>query len=180
MIGRTFGRLTVIHEVTPKGGHKRYYCRCVCNMYTVVKGNSLRTKNTLSCGCLRREKSLKRLPIRTKLPDNLSAKHEIFGDYRNRAKKRGFDFLLNFEDFLRIIEDKCHYCESSHSNCKNGYNYNGIDRVDANVGYIFSNVVSCCRTCNIAKSDMPLSEFLGWVERVYTHSAKKGSYVSKD
>lgn len=41
--------------------------------------------------------------------------------------------------------------------------YNGLDRVDSNLGYVAGNVVPCCRWCNQAKSSRPVGEFLTWL-----------------
>ena len=44
--------------------------------------------------------------------------------------------------------------------------WNGIDRVDSSLGYINENCVSCCRTCNYAKLEMNIKDFLDWVQRI--------------
>lgn len=57
MIGRKFGRLTVLerHHSTPK---KIYWtCKCDCGNIRVVDGWSLRSGETQSCGCLQRERT---------------------------------------------------------------------------------------------------------------------------
>ena len=43
--------------------------------------------------------------------------------------------------------------------------YNGIDRIDNNIGYTIDNSVSCCKYCNFAKNDFLLDEFLLWIKR---------------
>jgi hypothetical protein len=54
MIGVKFGRLTPV-EVVGKGHvHLIYRCKCECGNEISVKGNSLRSGNTKSCGCIRR------------------------------------------------------------------------------------------------------------------------------
>lgn len=54
--GDTFGRLTVVRELAErKGGKRQYLCRCDCGNETTVIGGSLRTGNTMSCGCLHAE-----------------------------------------------------------------------------------------------------------------------------
>lgn len=65
-------RLTVIKEVEPhytKGGHKQrqFLCKCTCidpntqqNTLIIVKGQNLRNGNTKSCGCIKKEKIIKR------------------------------------------------------------------------------------------------------------------------
>lgn len=58
MLGKTFSRLTVEREVglTPKG-KVIWRCRCACGANVDALGESLRSGNTKSCGCLQREKA---------------------------------------------------------------------------------------------------------------------------
>lgn len=61
MIGRRFGKLTVITE-SGKDKHGRYLwvCRCDCGMTTQpINGNNLRHGDSTSCGCWRRETTRK-------------------------------------------------------------------------------------------------------------------------
>jgi len=60
LTGKKFDRLTVLErvgtDVTPAGTViPTWLCRCDCGSELVVRGNSLRTGNTRSCGCLRKE-----------------------------------------------------------------------------------------------------------------------------
>jgi hypothetical protein len=56
--GRQFGRLTVLRR-KPRipGGttHAEWVCRCRCGAEIVTTSSALRSGNTQSCGCLRRE-----------------------------------------------------------------------------------------------------------------------------
>lgn len=57
MIGKRFGRLTVCEEeARGKHGHRQFSCICDCGTTTVVAGAYLRSGNTTSCGCFRRER----------------------------------------------------------------------------------------------------------------------------
>jgi hypothetical protein len=65
MIGRQFGRLVVIAAAAPafkSNGRprRRYVCRCQCGVEKVITGELLRSGNTQSCGCFRKEE-MKRL-----------------------------------------------------------------------------------------------------------------------
>jgi hypothetical protein len=42
----------------------------------------------------------------------------------------------------------------------------GIDRVDNSKGYIPGNCVACCGTCNLAKRELTVDEFLTWAHRL--------------
>lgn len=44
-----------------------------------------------------------------------------------------------------------------------------IGRVDSKIGYIETNVVSCCRSCNSAKGDLLLSDFENWINNLIKH-----------
>jgi hypothetical protein len=51
---------------------------------------------------------------------------------------------LNFEQFSKIIDNKCEYC-SKRIKTETGYS---LDRKDNNLGYTICNVVACCEVCN--------------------------------
>ena len=55
LVGKRFGRLTVV-EFDRLQNHKTYWkCLCSCGLTVIATGNNLRSGNTKSCGCLRRE-----------------------------------------------------------------------------------------------------------------------------
>jgi hypothetical protein len=55
--GRKYGRLTVVKR-TGKDRQRRYHwlCRCSCGEEKIVRGDSLKSGKTKSCGCLHKEK----------------------------------------------------------------------------------------------------------------------------
>lgn len=57
MTGQRFGRLRVVERVenSPNDTAAYWRCRCDCGKETVVRGTSLRSGVTKSCGCGRRE-----------------------------------------------------------------------------------------------------------------------------
>ena len=57
MVGKTFGRLTVLRLHHNEKGHNFYECLCSCGNTSIVDGTWLRSWNTTSCGCYAREKS---------------------------------------------------------------------------------------------------------------------------
>jgi len=63
LTGRQFGRLTVLGRSKKRDKHgfqKWWDCRCQCGTEKPICGESLRSGNTKSCGCLRREKTQKK------------------------------------------------------------------------------------------------------------------------
>lgn len=61
LIGRNFGRLTVIAEAPSKNGRIYWECRCVCNNIKNVGVTELRRGDTTSCGCYNAECARERL-----------------------------------------------------------------------------------------------------------------------
>ena len=58
MIGKVFGRLTVLEKVyTRKGGGAYYKCKCSCGNIVIVQGTMLRNGNTRSCGCYNKDRT---------------------------------------------------------------------------------------------------------------------------
>lgn len=52
LIGRKFGRLTVVSFSSRKDKKTEWICRCICNNKTIANTSALRTGNKKSCGCL--------------------------------------------------------------------------------------------------------------------------------
>ncbi len=110
-----------------------------------------------------------------RLEDKVAGLNRLFTDYKTRAKSKGLKFSLIKNKFKELITSDCHYCGIKPSNkihpskrrSKNPLAYNGLDRVNNQLGYTYKNSVSCCKVCNIAKNDMSIEKFLEWVVNVY-------------
>ena len=80
-----------------------------------------------------------------------------------KAKDKNLPFDLSLDEFEYITSKKCFYCGSdpkiwvAKRTTYKPILFNGIDRVDNNLGYINSNVVPCCSTCNYMKKNLKLS-----------------------
>lgn len=62
LTGQRFGNLTVLFRVdNTKQGDSRWLCQCRCGHQVVVKGVSLRSSHSKSCGCMQREVASKAL-----------------------------------------------------------------------------------------------------------------------
>lgn len=55
LIGRKFGRLTVVSELPSRGWHRRLMCVCDCGTRHEASASNLRSKHIQSCGCLQAE-----------------------------------------------------------------------------------------------------------------------------
>jgi 5-methylcytosine-specific restriction endonuclease McrA len=170
--GDRFNRLTAI-KLDRVGKHNRSYFlfRCDCGIEKVILGSQVKSGNTKSCGCLSREVKKAKL-----LPNNAGVINQIILSYKRHAKTRGFAWGLTFTDVSNIINKPCHYCGILNSNkkitknCKDGFCYNGIDRVNSKKDYTIDNVVPCCDFCNKAKGSKTKEEFLSWVKRIYKNA----------
>lgn len=60
-----------------------------------------------------------------------------------------------------MIVKPCEYCNEKPKK------FNGLDRVDSNVGYTFLNVVPCCYDCNVMKSDLTLEKFKLHIKKIH-------------
>lgn len=101
----------------------------------------------------------------------------LYSRYKQNAKRRNIDFELTKEEFRIITQGNCHYCgiePRTEYTCDKSvfgyYTYNGVDRINSCLGYINSNVVSCCKNCNYAKRNLNYDDFIKWVKRIYEYN----------
>ena len=67
-----------------------------------------------------------------------------FTQLKSRAKSKGFDLTITFEDYRELVVDKlCTYCGAILP--QTGF---GLDRLNEDVGYVHGNCVPCCWSCN--------------------------------
>lgn len=81
---------------------------------------------------------------------------------KSSAKRRGIPVRLMAYEYEGLLNLGCFFCGKEVLS-ENGY---CIDRLDSKKGYTFSNVMACCKTCNMAKGSMGMVEFREWVHRV--------------
>lgn len=79
-----------------------------------------------------------------------------FGRAKRQAKLRLLDWDISLEEFAALCGLPCYYCSNLIGEIV--LQGSGLDRLDSNIGYNISNVVSCCTKCNIMKSDILTSE----------------------
>lgn len=178
-VGNKFGRLLIIEKINKKTINYHYYykCLCDCGKEKIVLDQNLRSKKARSCGCLQLERV-------SKDPGEITI-NRLERQYKAGAIDRDLLYNLTKEEFKQITSKSCHYCNSSpkkvsfYSESKIGISisektyersvilFNGIDRVDSDIGYILNNCVPCCTQCNIMKHDYTKNEFLEQIEKIY-------------
>jgi hypothetical protein len=102
-----------------------------------------------------------------------------YKDYKKKAIKSKREFQITLEEAKLLFHGECYYCrvkyngnkEDVYSNnklvpttlercgAKLRLKLNGIDRKNNDEGYIISNVVSCCNTCNFMKRSLNINVF---------------------
>lgn len=183
-VGRKFGRLTILsysHSRSMNSGYSRAYWDCLCDCGNKVKARSdhLVRGNTTSCGCYRNEQ-LSKAVSGPKVPIGDAPRNKIYKNYKWSAEKRGLSFELSREQFFDLMSKDCFYCGEPPRRAykmKSSYGeaiYNGIDRIDSSIGYVIGNVVPCCTTCNQAKMEMSIEDFISWVQRIHLHLEESG------
>lgn len=91
----------------------------------------------------------------------------LYPQYRNNARRRKIDFNLSVDEFETLTPGRCHYC---------GDESKGIDRIDSEKGYYYSNCVSCCSQCNFIKNNTPQNEFISKIVSMY-ETFKKNNLI---
>lgn len=173
-IGKRFTKLVVLEDVGHFIGHRHFRCVCDCGKIIIVDGTKLKDGHTKSCGCIRR--GLPNLKIRKEY--GKSSLNKLIASYIRNAKIKGLSFNLTEYDMISLFQGNCFYCRNppsgiiSSKTAYGEYIYNGIDRLDNDIGYVKENVVSCCKECNYRKGSQNYKSFLEWINRVYEN--KKG------
>lgn len=151
--GKKFGKLTPI-KMIPNKKKTTWLCKCDCGNEIEIKATNIKRLKHKSCGCA--------IPYG---PSVLSRFHE----YQNGAKSKNRKFKLTFEEFEKLITNKCYYCGQdgdSKSHSDDPYGYCGIDRTNNNIGYIKNNCVSCCKKCNFMKKSLNIDKFLNQIKKI--------------
>jgi hypothetical protein len=172
----------VIKEAEHSSGRRTWECKCDCGIIKIIVQGKIVGNKTKSCGCLNIELRKARghlihiLTIKYSHPSMTTAACV----YRRRYKEKDG---ISFKDFYDMSQKDCFYCGSEPNNRQNSqkddpnasqfakdngeFVYNGLDRIDSNLGHTLQNCVPCCKICNWAKSDHSIDDFKKWVKVAY-------------
>jgi len=163
-------------------------CQCDCGIIREVATYDLVNGKTKSCGCY----SVELIVARSTKKGFLALYNQIYTNYKKGAELRNLQFNLSFEEAKYFFDGNCFYC-----GCKpaqiwkgnkrkfvdtSGFMYNGIDRINNNIGYVMENCVSCCGRCNFSKGTLSYNDWIEMIISVYNNlNLYKGSTtISKE
>lgn len=167
--GDVFGYLTVI-DISQNYSSKRqkYVCSCICGNLREVYARYLQRGSVTHCGCKRDLSKLGK-------PKGIAGFNKVLSNYKGNARSRNLPFLLTENECKKLFLSNCHYCGEPPSllakTRKKDFYYNGIDRMNSELGYTNDNCVSCCKECNYLKSKIPYKDFINKIIKIYQHVA---------
>lgn len=171
--GQRFNKLTALESAGKRerqwGTLYLWKFQCDCGN-TVIKSVSEVSRGVIkSCGCLLG----KRISVKRSASGGFMAGVETHQPLSFNIWKHRYQNGCTYEDFLILSQRPCHYCGITQScvrydkRSKESYSYNGLDRIDPDGDHSINNVITCCKLCNRAKSDLTYQEFLDWIKRVH-------------
>lgn len=177
IIGKRYG-YSIVLEYTGEvacdsNSHTTSVILLQCDCGNIFKRNRSALGKGTNCGCKFRTSRIYNKGSR--LPYTQASFNELYSKYKSRAKYTNKKFSLTKEQFKDITSKNCYYCgveplqkakNSNVADIDGIYLYNGIDRVDSSIGYIFNNCVPSCEICNKAKRDLSLERFNTWLLRI--------------
>lgn len=169
IIGEKFGRLLVLEDAGLRSANRVWLCQCDCGGSKIASSNELTSKRVRSCGCLR---SGNLSNGKKSLGQGVAVRNKVFEMYVKNAAFNKRDFSLTYDECCILFTSDCYYCGEPPSRVrinrrtKDSFTYNGIDRMNNELGYTTANCVSCCTMCNTKKSSTSKKEFLLWIQKI--------------
>lgn len=163
LTGQKFNNLTVTRYLG-KDNYKNniYECNCDCGGKITCQGSDVKTGKIKTCGCRKYSTPVQNAMV----AGNEPLYKNVYAQYKY-TNKREYEFHIEFDDFRKLVDQQCHYCGAEPSNTMKDrrsfgermIKYNGLDRINNDIGYTKENVVTCCRSCNIAKHTYSIEFF---------------------
>lgn len=136
MIGKRFGRLTVLEEIDQKNsrGLTCYVCKCDCGNIVNVCGRDMTREHTLSCGCLHKKIMQKRF---LKHGGHGTRLYSIWRGMSTRCNIKNTDYYKHYGGKgVKICDEWKDFSVFRDWALANGYADNlTLDRIDFNGNY---------------------------------------------
>lgn len=166
--GKIFGRLKVVcHIGKNKSGAYLWKCICECGNEVIVTGNSLRSGETKSCGCYRKEVTSH---LSKKHGMSYTRIHQIWLNMRNKCtNKHHGDYLYYGNRGIKVCDEWQEFKPFYDWSMNNNYTEKlTLDRIDVNGDYEPSN----CRWVNrkVQANNTRRNIFLTYENKTHTIS----------
>lgn len=100
MLHQKCGRLTIMSRAENKNKRAYWNCLCECGNEVIVSGRKLRSGQTKSCGCLRKD---------TCKQTALNQRHnEVY--VKQKLQENGYELLSSYEGVIKSAITKCLKC----------------------------------------------------------------------
>lgn len=170
-IGKTNGVLTCVEDLGNilKGDRKIHLLKVKCskcNKYSVVRSDRIMSSTYHPKSCSNCISILQKEIADSKYLETRHFRNRL-NSIKGGARERGLEFNLTEKEVADILLQDCYYCGDPIAD--------GIDRISSSIGYIPSNVVPCCKVCNIMKNKFSLELFLDKVNKIHNRFFIKSS-----
>lgn len=174
-VGKQYGDLTVLKLVKTDAKVQpwQWLCQCSCGKQEVISTHGL-VYGRVSCEVCSRERVTK-----ANSKPKKSSWNRVMRQYKLNALKAGLPFELTEKEMMALFKADCAYCGKAPTLDTYGLLRNGIDKKVNTEGYVQSNVVPCCGTCNIMKAAHTPTTFFEHIERIYTHMKQRSTTIAK-
>ena len=188
-VGCRFGRLSVLKRAgwrMLKSGkrHRTWLCRCDCGRTCKVSISNLKSGNSTSCGCKRKETA-----HRTRWRGCGKLSGTYWHHTQANAKLRGLSFRISIKYAWTLFQKQLGICPLTglalimdpllHETRRRFGKYKrqptqtaSLDRINSNRGYVHGNVRWVHRKVNLMRLDMTDAEFIQWCQLVVDHDKK--------
>lgn len=137
-----------------------------CGNYSIIRSDRIISSNYHPKSCSHCVSNLQKEIADSKYLETRHFRNRL-NSIRGGANERGLEFNLTEDEVAKLLLKNCYYCGEPIAD--------GIDRISSSIGYIPTNVVPCCKICNIMKNKFPLDTFLDKVNKIYNRFFIKSS-----
>jgi hypothetical protein len=178
--GKKIGKLLVVERAETeikfngkiKQYHAKWYCKCECGNIKSIRASNLISKNTISCGCHKRNSLW-------------TGYEEISGNFWNSiitsAKKRQKIFSISIQYAWKLFKKQNGLCALSGKKIilekrwskKRMLHTASLDRIDSSKGYIEGNVQWVHKDVNFMKQAFSQEKFIALCNEISDYQKEK-------